>query len=219
MRITLFVVLLAVGIAGQVVRAVPSEPVLAAPAPDPAPAGTQRYVIVPGDSSVTYRVQETHFFVAGDRVTTAVGVTTVLRGEIFIDRAKPTNSKIGTITVDISQFKSDATIRDNVIRARFLESSRFPTAEFTPTTIQGLPDVYQDGREVAVQITGNLKIRDVTRPTTFASTVKLEGNTLTVTGNTTIKMTDFGFSPPSFLGILQAENDVKLEFKFMARAQ
>lgn len=140
-----------------------------------------------------------------------------MRGEIVIDRARPANSKIETITVDISQFRSNSTIRDNVIRNLFLQSSRFPMAEFTPTSIQGLPDTYQDGREVAVQITGNLKIRDVTRPTTFASTVNLEGNTLIVSGSTMIKMTDFGFSPPYFALILAVENDVKLEFRFVAR--
>jgi len=34
---------------------------------------------------------------------------------------------------------------------------------------------------------------------------------------TTIRMTDFGFEPPSILGILKAENEVKLEFHFVAR--
>jgi polyisoprenoid-binding protein YceI len=188
----------------------------AAAAQSPAPAGAQRFAIVPGESSVIYRVNET-FFREGNRLNTAVGTTTVVRGEIFIDRSKPGNSRIGTVTVDISQFRSDSERRDNAIRDRWLESSKFPTAEFASTEIKGLPDTYQNGREVPVQIAGNLKIRGVTRPVTFASTVKLDGNTLTVTGSTMIKMTDFGFDPPSILGILRAENDAKLEFKFVAR--
>ena len=189
---------------------------IAAAAPGPAPAGTQRFVIVPGESSVTYRVAET-FINEGNRLNVAVGITSVVRGEIFIDRTRPANSRIGALTVDISQFKSDSDRRDNAIRTRWLESSRFPIAEFAPTAIQGLPETYQDGREVPVQITGTLKIRDATRPTTFASTVRLEGNVLTVVGSTTIKMTDFGFNPPSILGILRAENEARLEFRFVAR--
>jgi polyisoprenoid-binding protein YceI len=180
------------------------------------PAGTQRFVIVPGESSVLYRVNET-FISDGNRLNTAVGTTTVVRGEIFVDRGRPANSRIGTITVDISQFKSDSARRDNAIRTRWLESERFPIAEFTATAMHGLPEVHQDGREVAVQITGTLKIRTVARPTTFASTIKLEGTTLTVIGATTIKMTDFGFDPPSILGILRSENEAKLEFKLVAR--
>jgi polyisoprenoid-binding protein YceI len=180
------------------------------------PAGGQRFVIVPGESSVTYRVNET-FINEGNRLNTAVGVTTAVRGEISIDRARPANSRIGTVTIDISQFKSDSERRDNAIRNRWLESSRFPNAVFTPTSIQGLPDSHQDGREVPVEIAGNLKIRDVTRPVTFASNVKLDGTTLMVAGTTMIKMTDFGFNPPSILGLLRAENDAKLEFRFVAR--
>jgi len=181
-----------------------------------APAA-QRYVIQPGDSSVSYRVNET-LFNQGNRVATAVGTTTAVRGEITVDRARPANSRIGTVTVDISQFKSDSQRRDDRIRQSWLESAKFPNAEFTATEIKGLPDAYQDGREVPVQITGNLKIRDVTRPTTWASTIKLDGNTLTITGNTTIKMTDFGFDPPSIFGILKTENEARLEFRFVARA-
>jgi polyisoprenoid-binding protein YceI len=181
-----------------------------------AQAGPQRFVIVPGESSVTYRVNET-FIAEGNRLNTAVGVTTAVRGEIFVDRARPANSRIGVVTVDISQFKSDSERRDNAIRTRWLESSRFPLAEFTTTAIQGLPETYQEGREIPVQISGNLKIRTVTRPTTVAATIKLEGAVLTVTGQTTIKMTDFGFDPPSILGILRAENEARLEFRFVAR--
>jgi polyisoprenoid-binding protein YceI len=183
-----------------------------------APAGAQRFVIVPGESSVTYRVNET-FIAEGNRLNTAVGVTTAVRGEIFVDRARPAASRIGTVTIDISQFRSDSARRDNAIRDRWLESSRFPLAEFVPTQVQGLPAAYEEGREVPVQITGNLTIRTVTRLVTFDAQVKLEGTTLVVTGRTTIRMTDFGFDPPSILGILRAENEARLEFRFVARPQ
>jgi polyisoprenoid-binding protein YceI len=207
-------VILALVAAGVTVRAGSEVTAQAAQAP----AGTQRFVIVPGESTVTYRVNET-FISEGNRLNTAEGVTTAVRGEIFVDRARPSASRIGTITIDISQFRSDSARRDNAIRDRWLESLRFPMAEFTPTQVQGLPPAYEEGREVPVQITGGLKIRTVTRPTTFESTIKLEGATLTVTGRTTIKMTDFGFDPPSILGILRAENEARLEFRFLARQQ
>lgn len=185
--------------------------------PGTAATAAQRYVIQPGDSNVTYRVNET-LFNQGNRLSTAVGTTTAVRGEVTVDRARPANSRIGTVTIDISQFKSDSQRRDNMIRQNWLESAKFPNAEFTAAEIKGLPDAYQDGREVPVQITGNLKIRDVTRPATWVSTIKLEGTTLTITGNTTIKMTDFGFDPPSIMGILKSENEARLEFRFVARA-
>ncbi|MDR5695093.1 MAG: YceI family protein [Armatimonadota bacterium] len=181
------------------------------------PSSVQRYVIVPSESQVIYRVGET-LFREGNRYNVAVGVTNAVKGEIFVDRANPRNSRVGPITVDISTFRTDNSRRDNAIRERWLESARFPIAEFRPTTIQGIPNSYTEGREVSFQVTGELKIRDVTRLTTFSVTVKLEGDRLMGTATGTIRMTDFGFEPPSIFGILRAENEVQIEFKFVARA-
>ncbi len=182
-----------------------------------APAAVQRFGIVAGESQVLYHVAET-LFLEGNRFNVAVGTTSAVRGEIVVDRTNPRNSRIGTISIDISQFKSDSQRRDNFIRTRSLESARFPTAEFTPTALQGLPATYADGQEIALQVTGSLKIRDVVRPTTFATTIKIVGTQLTGTATTTIKMTDFGFDPPSIAGILRTENEAKLEFRIVARA-
>ncbi len=204
------IILLVAGVA-----ALPA-PFMPAAAPGPAPSGPQRFVIVPAESQVSYRVAET-LFNQNNRLNHAVGTTNVIKGEMTIDRARPANSRIGTITVDISQFKSDSARRDNMIRQNWLESSKFPTAEFTPTEIRGLPGVYEDGREVPLQVAGNLKIRNAVKPTTFAVTVKLDGSTLTGTATTTILMTDFGFDPPSIFGILKAENEARLELRFVAK--
>ena len=185
-------------------------------APASPAAGPQRFVIVPAESQVSYRVGEV-LINQGNRFNVALGTTNVIRGEILIDRANPAAPRIGPITVDISRFQSDSARRDNAIRDRWLESSRFPMAEFTPTSIEGLPETYTDGRDLNLQVVGNLKIREVTRPTTFAVTLRLQGTALTGVGTTTIRMTDFGFDPPSIFGILRAENEAKLEFRFVAR--
>ncbi len=185
----------------------------------PAPAAGQgtftRFVIVPAESEVVYRVGET-IINENNRFNIAVGTTNATRGEIFIDRSTPANSRIGMITVDISQFKSDSQRRDNAIRRQWLESTRFPFAEFTPTSIQGLPQTYLEDQEVTVQVIGTLRIREVAKPTPFATKLRLRGDTLTGVATTTLLMTDFGFDPPSIFGILRAENDVKLEFRFTA---
>lgn len=176
----------------------------------------ERFVIVPAESQVVYRVAET-FINEGNRFNVAVGTTQTLRGEIFVDRQNPRNSRVGTITVDIGQFKSDNARRDRAIRERWLESARYPLAEFTPTAVRGLPAAYAEGREVTLEVTGNLKVREAVRTTTFTVTISLERTTLTGTASAMVLMTDFGFDPPSIFGILRAENQVRLEFKFTAR--
>jgi len=188
----------------------------AAPASTPAPAGLERYVIDPAASQVSYRVGEV-FIDEGNLFHVAVGTTHAIQGEILLDRADPRRSRVGTITVDISQLKSDRSGRDRRIRSGWLESERFPTAVFTPTQIQGLPDTYTPGREITIQIIGDLKIREVTRATTFVAKVRFDGATITGDATTAIHMTDFGFDPPSILGVLKAENEARLELQFLAR--
>ena len=146
-----------------------------------------------------------------------MGTTRAIQGWILIDRLKPRNSRIGPITIDISQFQSEYALRDTVIRNLFLQSSRYPMAEFATKSIDGLPDAFAEGRDVTLQIRGDLKIRDTTRPATFATTIKLEGNTLSGLATTQILMTDFGFDPPQFANILRADNDVQLEMRLVAR--
>ena len=183
--------------------------------PSAGPAA-QRFVIVAEESQVTYRVAET-LFRDGNRLNIAVGTTNTIHGEITVDRSTPRNSRVGTITIDISTFRTDSTRRDRAIRERWLESARFPVAEFRPTSVEGLPASYTEGQELPLRVTGELKVRGVVRPTTFDLSVVLAGETLRGRASAAVLMTDFGFDPPSILGILRSENEVRLELRFIAR--
>ncbi|MCS6879737.1 MAG: YceI family protein [Oscillochloridaceae bacterium] len=209
----------------------PTEAPTAAPAPTAAMAAPEStnvataapgsaaavvFRIIPEDSQVTYEVGET-FLNQNNRYAVAVGRTQQVNGEVRFDPANPRNSSVGTITIDISAFTSDSPRRDNAIRDRWLESARYPLATFTPTAIEGLPETYTSGEEVTLTITGDLTVREVTRPTTFTVTGALDGETIRGMAETQIKMTDFGFQPPDIAGVLRAEDDVKISFSFVAR--
>lgn len=195
------------GIIGhETARAQPSSP----------PAAAQEFVIVPTESQVIYRVGET-LIADNNRFNVAVGTTQAIRGAVTVDRANPRASRIGPITIDISQFQSNAPRRDNAIRQQWLESARFPAAEFTPTQIEGLPAQYVDGRPIPLRVAGTLRVRNVPRPTTFDATVTLTGQQLTGQATTKVLMTDFGFAPPDIFGILRAQNEVAIELRFTAR--
>jgi len=182
----------------------------------PDPAGRVVFKIAPGESEVQYEVEET-FLNQNNRFAVAIGVTGQINGEIFADLANPPASTIGPISVDISQFKSDSSRRDNAIRQRFLESERYPIATFTPTKIEGLPESYQEGQDYTFKVSGDLTVRQVTLPVAFDITARLQDNTLTGTAATSILMSDFGVGPISLAGILQTEDLVKLTFRFVAR--
>lgn len=180
------------------------------------PAGPVVFTIVPGESTVTYEVGET--FLGDNRFNVAIGVTPVLNGEVTVDLANPQSSQIGPLTVDISQFASDSGRRDNAIRGRYLESARYPIVTFTPTQIEGLPAAYTPGEQISFQVTGDLTIREVTRPATFDVTVQLVENTLQGQANTEFLMSDFGFGPISIAGMLNTEDLVKITVDFIARS-
>lgn len=178
-------------------------------------AGLERYVVVPEASRALYRVGET--FLRFNRPNVAVGVTRAVSGEIFVDRQQPARTRLGVFTVDISQLRSDEPRRDQAIRERWLESARFPIARFQALSIEGLPDTLREGERVSVTVHGELTIRDVTRPVSFEASFELAGDTLRGTARTTIRMTDFGFEPPSILGMLRANNEVEIEVDVVAR--
>jgi polyisoprenoid-binding protein YceI len=173
--------------------------------------------IVPEESEACYQVGEV-FFNQRNAFNLAIGVTKAIVGEIAIDRANLSNSKIGDITVDISQLRSDESMRDGRIRRDWLESNKYPLAKFTEARAIGLPArALQDGEVLTFQIVGMMQVREVKKELTFDVTASLTGDTLTGTATTDVKMTDFGFEPPSIAGMLRANDEVHIVFNFVAR--
>jgi polyisoprenoid-binding protein YceI len=179
-------------------------------------AGAVQYKLVPGESVLQYEVNEV-FLNQGNAFNKAVGRTPQVSGDVTLDPSAPQNSSLGTITADISQFTSDSNRRDNAIRGRYLESSRYPNVTFTATSIEGLPDSYQEGQELTFKISGDLTIRETTKPVTFDVKATLNSGTLSGEAVTTILMSDFGFGPISIAGILNTEDQAKVTLMFVAR--
>jgi polyisoprenoid-binding protein YceI len=194
----------------QPTEAVPTEPTA------PAAGGLVIYKIVPGESTVTYEVGET-FFNENNRFNLAVGTTSQVTGEIQLDTANPQSATVGPIAIDISQFQSDSGRRDGRIRQQWLESERYPTATFTPTSIDGLPATYTEGQPITFTMTGDLTIKETTKPATFDVTATLQGGVLTGTATTTILLSDFGVGPIEIAGVLGTEDEAKLTLNFVAR--
>jgi polyisoprenoid-binding protein YceI len=198
------------GLAGLVV-------VLAAVAAGAAQPALERYQILPEASEARYRVGET--FLGEGRFNVAVGRTRDVRGVILVDRQRPARSRVGPIVVDLSTLQSDSARRDNAIRQRWLESTRFPEARFVSTEVRGAPSRYRDGQPVELEVVGDLTVRGVTRRVVWKATVRLAGPELLAQAATSVRMTDFGFQPPSILGFVRAEDDVTLELDLVARRE
>jgi polyisoprenoid-binding protein YceI len=179
---------------------------------------SERYVIVPGESELRYEVNEV-LLREGNRLATAIGVTSLVSGEVLIDRRVPANSRIGPIEADISAFQSDAARRDNAIRERWLESATYPMVRFEPTDVTGAPATFSDGQDVSLTVTGNATVRDTTKPLTFEVSGTIQGDELRASGSATARMTDFNFPPPDILGVLKVDDEFRIVFDILARRE
>jgi polyisoprenoid-binding protein YceI len=172
------------------------------------------YRIVPGLSQASYSVDEV-FIEEGNRFFTAVGATTSVTGEVVLDRARPSQSRISEIVIDVNALASDSHRRDRAIRERFLESRRFPHARLTNATLRDIPTEIADGRPFRYTVVGSLTVHGQTRESSWRGEATVVGDTLRGTARTQVKMSAFGIEVPSFLW-LRVADDVRLEIRFVA---
>jgi polyisoprenoid-binding protein YceI len=206
-----------------------------APTPTTAPAaqpqqpvaeGARRFVVVPAESSAAYVVDEE--FLAGALAKLGIdaglqkitGSTNEVTGELQLKLDDPQNALVsGEFTVNLPSLKTDQDRRDSWIRDNALESNRFPVAKFVATSINNAPASYTDGAEVTFQLLGDLTVRDITQPVTFAVTATLTGDTIKGVATTAMKISNFGFDPPNFANTLTVADDFTIQVELTAKEQ
>jgi polyisoprenoid-binding protein YceI len=171
------------------------------------------YQIDASQSEAHYEVSETFF--QGNRLNLAIGRTKGVAGDVLVDFADPAKSQIGTIVIDVSQLTSDESRRDNFIRNNFLQSAQYPQVTFKPTKIEGLPASVKPGDQLTLKVTGDLTVKQTTKPVTFDVTLKADQDKLTGTATAQILLSDFGVGPIQ-IAMLQTEDQAKLVFDFVA---
>ena|SRR5258708_5256328 len=148
----------------------------------------------------------------------AVGITKTIKGDVALDLTNVANSQIGDITINISEFQSDNSLRDNYIRSHFLESNTFPFVTLTNASAIGLPGgAYKDGDTLKFQIKGTLTAHGKKRDTTFDATGSYTGGALVVRAVTVLNMSDFGIQPPNIANLLKVEDTLQLVVNMVAR--
>jgi Tol biopolymer transport system component/polyisoprenoid-binding protein YceI len=182
--------------------------------PVAAPAGNVRtFHIVSGQSEAFYKAQEK--FLERPLPSKAIGKTNNVQGTFqFSTDGKP-SGKILTATVDLRTLQSDAPPRDDQVRM-MLDTRKYPFAEFTSTDVQGAPDSYSEGQEVALKVTGDLKIHGITKPATFDVRGTLQGDTVMGSATTTVSLKDYGIDAGSFFGIT-IDDSMILALNFIAK--
>lgn len=184
-----------------------------APSQDsPAPTGQLRLVLDPANSEARYRVREQLANISFP--TDAVGTTSAISGTIVIDPDGTVVSQESKFMVDLTTLKSDKAQRDRYIQNNTLQTRSYPTAEFVPTKVIGLPSPLPTSGPVTFQLAGDLTVHGITRPTTWDVTASVDGQGLTGSASTSFTFEDFGMTPPRVPILLSVEDTIKLEVDF-----
>lgn len=192
-----------------------------APAPEVASSSSgspYTFTINSAESEARFVIDE----VLNGAPKTVVGATNAVSGGLTPDFANPANTMVGTIRIDVSTLETDSGMRNRAIRDMILNTSANQYAEFTPTSLSGLPASITIGQPFTFQITGNLVIKGTSREVTFdvTATPVSETRIEALATLADVNYADWGVSilrlPPQ---VASVEELVTLELEFVAEAQ
>jgi len=140
---------------------------------------------------------------------------TKLSGDLTLDRTDLEKSSV-TATIDVAAMTTDNEGRDKHIKSdAFFDTAKFPTASFKSTS-------FKKTGENTFDITGDLTIKDVTKPVVLKATLlgfapgMRPGTFLTGwTATATIKKSEFGLAGPAMLATVLGD-DVALTINIEA---
>jgi polyisoprenoid-binding protein YceI len=196
-----------------------------APAPlalsTPVAGGSQSSLIgnwkVATGSEAGYRVKEK--FINQPATTEAVARTSKIAGSLVV-----TSSGSELIVTSI-HFTADLTAlvsqdryanyqvyqRDSFVRDIYLETNRFPTSDFTASSVPVSADVTGS---TPLSVNGKLKVHGFTKPVIAQVQVQLNGNQVEIAGSINVDMRDFAIAPPD-ISFTTAEPQVVIEFRLL----
>jgi polyisoprenoid-binding protein YceI len=176
-----------------------------------------RYVVAPAGNEARYRVREQ---LAGfDLPNDAIGATSQISGRLVIEADGKIVKDSSKIIVNVSGLKSDKTRRDNYLKTKTLESSKFPQVELVPVTFDGLATPIPAGQTRTFALVANLTVHGVTRPTTWKVTARADGADVVGSAATAFTFKDFGLDQPRVPVVLSVEDTIKLEYDFRFAAE
>jgi polyisoprenoid-binding protein YceI len=171
-----------------------------------------RYAVAPTGNEARFKVREQ--LVGVNLPNDAVGVTQKVTGSIVIgDNGQPIAAE-SKIIVDVSDLKTDVTMRDGFIKRNTLQTEQYPSVEFVPTSFRGLTGPIPTFGTRNFDLVGNLKIKDQTRVIVWHVTAEFRPGRVTGSAVTRFNFADFGMDPPKAGRVLAVSNGVGLEYDF-----
>jgi len=150
-------------------------------------------------------------------------VATRLEGRVVADEADLSRStvalQIQTAGLEVAEEGEPPgdvpKVQEKMAGPEVLDVVRFPTVSFRSTAVRGKPGP-KGGYEL--DVTGELSLHGVTKSLTLPVHVDLAEGSLTATGRTALRQTDYGMKPVSVAGVVKVKNELRLDFSIVARS-
>ena len=198
-----------------------------APAPTPASTaaaptapseGTQSATaFVLGEGTVArYMVEEV---LASQGFKVATGETSEVVGRIVFDADGAIVADESSIVIQAGTLKTDNDRRDRYVREQTLQTAMYPEIIFRPTSAEGLPSPLSEASgEVEFTLSGDLTIRDQTRPVTWDVTAEF-GDSITGLAVIDINFEQFGMDKPRVAVVVSVGDTIRLELDFVGTVE
>jgi polyisoprenoid-binding protein YceI len=191
----------------------PTAPLVAIPVAIDADTNPTIFEILPNESEVTFKLNET----LRGFPTIVEGYSQQVIGQIAVDFTNPSASKIGPILINARTLFTDNEFRNNAIHNFILDTEAHEFIIFTPESVSGLPTDFVPNEPLPLQVEGKLTIRQITQPITFLATITPIGRSQLV-GSATAQITraDFNLEIPNATGVANVSQEVTLSIHFTA---
>jgi polyisoprenoid-binding protein YceI len=159
----------------------------------PAAAGPVTLEVAPG-TRASYRVREQ--FVGIDFPNDASGSTDTVTGTLHIN-------------ADGSE-----DMRDNYLRTRTFETEKFPTVEFVPRRIEGVPSPVPVSGQAGFQLIGDMTVRGVKSEVTWKGVATFSAQQVAGRAITDFDFAKFSLAKPSIGRLMGVDDKIQLELEF-----
>lgn len=171
-----------------------------------------RFALAPTGNAARYRVRER--LVGHDLPNDAIGETKALTGAISFDADGKVIRQASKFTVDASTFASDKDRRDGFVRGRLLEADVYPMVMLVPTAVRGVSLPLPRSGSVPIEMSADLTVRDVTRPTIWKGTAQFADGRITGSAATSFTFDDIQMEQPRVPVLLSVADTIRLEIDF-----
>lgn len=182
----------------------------ATPAPDPTKPA--KLTLTTG-SKARYRVREQ---LAGISFPSdAVGTTEGVTGVVVVNPDGTLDASASKITVDLKTLSSDQQMRDGYIQNRTLETAKYPTLEFVPKKVVGLPaGPLPTTGQAGFQLVGDMTLHGVTSEVTWNVVSTFANDAVAGRATTTLNFETFKMTKPTLARLMSVEDKIELEIEF-----